>query len=61
MVVIVLNRSQKKSIITTCVAVFAFAVIIALISKPAPENVIGITAAYTAVLEVLVGVASRSS
>ena len=58
MIVMVLNPSQNKSLITTCVAVSVFAIIIALISKASPENVLGITAAYAAVLVVFVGTGS---
>jgi hypothetical protein len=60
MVIMALNPSLDKSLTTTGAAVFIFAVAIALLSKASPENVLGITAAYAAVLVVFVGTGNSS-
>lgn len=48
-------RSQTASLITTCVAMFLFAVGVTFGTQLKPDQVLGATAAYAAVLVVFVG------
>lgn len=61
MLVMTLHPTQAKSLVTTCVAVFVFALAMAIASKATPENVLGVTAAYVAVLVVFVGSAQTGN
>ena len=56
LVIMVLNPSLTKSLITTLVAVIVFTFIIALSDK---KNALGLATAYAAVLVVFVGIVAR--
>jgi hypothetical protein len=61
-VVMILHPNQTKGLVATCVAVLIFAIIIAVASKANPENVLlGVAAAYAAVLVVFVEAGSGTS
>jgi hypothetical protein len=55
MLLMVLHKDRATDLATTSVAVFLFAVIIAVYSNAAPEVIVGTVAAYAAVLVVFVG------
>lgn len=58
MLIMVLHRGKATSLVTVSVSVLLFAIIISKYSTGTPEAVLGIVAAYAAVLVVFVGTSS---
>lgn len=60
MLIMRINETTTKSLVTTSVAVVLFAIIVSLGFKASAAETLGITAAYAAVLVVFVGTSSNA-
>jgi len=55
MLIMSVNKTSTRNLVTTCVAVSLVAVVLATFSLGAPKDILGLTAAYAAVLVVFIG------
>ncbi|KAK4097839.1 hypothetical protein N658DRAFT_510080 [Parathielavia hyrcaniae] len=60
MLIMAIHPSQTKSIVTSCCFILAFSLGAALVATGTPGEVLAMTAAYSAVLVVFVGVNTES-